>query len=160
MSIVCNYENTLDQDLLKIYKDDAPNLDLVKAIENRVKVLDYKILVEPYTDYNVPVSDPCNPDEVIMVKAELKKIIVVATIRYNALLVVDDCIKEALYDGGESYITAYDIYATLPIDAPVPDVLEIIPEFHLETKRIVPINEEDVDYYMFAVDGYVELKYL
>lgn len=81
MSIGCNYENTLYQDLLKIYKDDAPNLDLVKAIENRVKVLDYKILVEPYTDYNVPVSDPCNPDEVIMVKAELKKIIVVATIR-------------------------------------------------------------------------------
>lgn len=46
------------------------------------------------------------------------------------------------------------IYATLPIDAPVPDVLEIIPEFYLETKRIVPINEEDVDYYMFAVDGF------
>ena len=27
MSIGCNYENTLYQDLLKIYKDDAPNLE-------------------------------------------------------------------------------------------------------------------------------------
>lgn len=159
MSIGCNYQNLLYQELLKIYKDDAPNLSLVKATENRVKVVDYKIFVEPYTT-EVQIPSPCGQGQTISAQAELKKVIVVATIRYNTLLVVDDCIKEGLYDFEPSFITAYDLYAILPLDAPVPEELTIVPQFNFVTNRVEAANESEVDYYMFAVDGSVELNYV
>lgn len=157
MSIGCSYENVLQQDVFKILKEDTPDINLISTMVYRPKILDYKILSEPYTE-EIEIDDPCGTGQKIKVQAELKKIIVVASVSYDILLLSNDD-QPDLYDGGINFITAYDIYKTVPLEEDVPEDLNIVPEFTLEVTRIIPENDDDVDYYLFAVDGKVDLTY-
>lgn len=161
MSIGCDYENVLEQELFKIRKSDNPDITNLKVVAYRPQVHDYKILSETYEE-DVEVQNPCNPDDPtdkIRVKANLKKIIIVADVHYNILLVTDDPVPE-IYDAGRNHKMTFDIYATVSADQPVPDILNITPVFDLiGPNRVIVENEDELDFYTFTVDGKVDLIY-
>lgn len=164
MSIIeCDYTNVLQQELFKVRKDTGVDPSALTAIEYMPHIDDYKVLSQSYTE-TIQIPNPCNPDDptdLITVTADLKQVVVVATLKYSILLLGED--NRALYAGEGNCMTVYDIYGTIPADQELPEVLDITPVFDLEpVYRIqeLPEVEDRLEYYTFTVDGTVSLSYI
>lgn len=155
MSIPCDHENHLTQALLKIDKRLITDPTKVAAFVDlshfdNVESFEEGVIVYP------EVQNPCGTGT-IQGQAYLEKVIIAAGVHY-ALLLFDTVTMRKVYDAEVEFLTAYSLYKVLPLGEEVvidPAKLEV----KFNTILSAPMEVEGVDYYMYTVDGTVDLVY-
>lgn len=155
MSIPCNYQNILPQALLKIDKTLITDPDAVAVYVNLGHLDSIDTIEEGVIEYP-EVQNPCG-EGTIVGQAYLEKVILVGGVNYSVVL-YDAVTKKNIYAGQEQYKTAYSLLTVLPLGVePVIDTTLVKPVFDTTLTRLPDI--EGVDYYLYTVDGTVELDY-
>ncbi|MEW9080212.1 hypothetical protein [Terrisporobacter glycolicus] len=155
MSIPCDYQNVLPQSLLKIDKTLITNPDNVAVYINLGHLDSVDTIEEGVIDYP-EVQNPCG-EGTITGQAYLEKVILVGGVNYSVLL-FDTVTKTKIYAGDIQYKTAYSLLTVLPLGVePKIDTSLVKPVFFTKLTRLQDL--EGVDYYLYTVDGTVELDY-
>lgn len=155
MSIPCDYQNVLPQSLLKIDKALITNPDNVAVYINLGHLDSIDTIEEGVIDYP-EVQNPCG-EGTITGQAYLEKVILVGGVNYSVLL-FDTVTKTKIYAGDIQYKTAYSLLTVLPLGVePKIDTSLVKPVFFTKLTRLQDL--EGVDYYLYTVDGTVELDY-
>ncbi len=155
MSIPCNYQNNLPQALLKIDKTLISDPDNVAVYVNLGHLDSVDTIEEGVIEYP-EVQNPCG-EGTIVGQAYLEKVMLVGGINYSVVL-YDSVNMTDIYAGQEQYKTAYSLLTVLPLGVePVIDTTLVKPVFDVTLTKLPDV--EGVDYYLYTVDGTVELDY-
>ncbi|WP_343337967.1 hypothetical protein TPELB_33710 [Terrisporobacter petrolearius] len=155
MSIPCDHKNYLPQALLRIDKKLITDPTKVAVYVNLSHFDNVDSLEEGVIEYP-EIENPCGTGT-IQGQVYLEKVIIVAGVHYS-LLLFDTVTQEKIYDGEIQFLTAYSLYKVLPLYTEVeidPTKLEAV----FTTTLSDPIDVPGVDYYLYTVEGNVELVY-
>lgn len=154
MSIACDRKNILTQAILKVDKKLITNPQMINIYINAVHFDSVDTIEEGYKDYP-SIKNPCGgPD--IQGEVLLEKVILVAGVHYS-ILIYDINSSIIVYDGAEEYVTAYTNLAVLPfgVEAEI-DKDSVTAKFEVKWEQLPDI--QGVDFYLYKVEGYVELQ--
>lgn len=149
----CDITNELNQAILKVPKHLAPaDLSEIKSVVNLGHIDNHENLDVAFK-YTQNIPNPCGAGT-IEGEALLKAVVIVATVGYSILL-YNDVTKEQVYDGVQDAITAYSVYDIIPFDENKSPT-DVGAEFTITKFEQLPDNPE-LDYYMFVIEGTVDL---
>lgn len=151
----CDITNNLSQGLLYVEKHaiTPEQLDNIGVTVNLAHIENYEVLDVAFK-YNYDVPNPCGGT--VPGEALLKAVVLVATVHYSWLL-YDKVTKEIVYDGIPAWTTAYSVYDIVKFDEDVRPT-NVTAEFTPgELTRLDVVDDPNLDYYIFTVNGTVDL---
>lgn len=155
MSFFCDYDNNIPQMLLKIDKNLITDPDNVAIYINLPHIDSIEALTQSVVTYP-EIENPCG-EGTITGQAYLQQIVLVAGVRYSILL-YDSITMNKVYDGEADSVTAYSVLGVQPLGTEVDiDPRLVTPEFDTVLTRVPDV--EGVDYYLYTVEGTVNLLY-
>lgn len=156
MSISCDYENVIPQSILKINKkliSDPTSVDIyINAVSfDGVQALGEGVIETP------EIPNPCGTGT-ITGEVYLKKVFIVAGVHYS-VLIFDKVTRQNIYDGDLEFMTAYSLYKVVPLEE---EVVIDPSRIQADIKPVLTKLEDldNVDYYLYAVDGTIDLVYV
>lgn len=151
----CDITNDLNQGLLYVEKHliTQEQLANIGVTINLAHIENYEALDVAFK-YNYDVPNPCGGT--VPGEALLKAVVLVATVHYSWVL-YDKVTKAIVYDGVVGATTAYSVYDIVKFDEDVRPT-EVTTKFNPgELTRVNVIDDPNLSYYIFTVNGTVDL---
>lgn len=156
MSISCDYKNVIPQAILKISKDLIGPDEKVGVYINVINLDGVQALEESFIQ-ETEVPNPCGTGT-ITGELYLKKVFIVAGVHFS-VLIFNENTKQNIYDGDLEFMTAYSLYKVVPLEEKVEiDPARLTASIDTVYSKLEDLN--DVKYYLYKVDGTVNLIYV